>query len=311
MKNKPYEDIKVVLAEPRSSLRKEYLAVLMGLGCKNIIETGNIKDVHAALEEGGVDMLIGDTTLPEGDLSKVIGKIRHGLIGDNPFVIAMVLVSRSDKELIGKVIESGADDILIKPLAAAQLRERLLAFTRGRKYFVVTSDYIGPDRRSKTRDEESPVPLIKAPNPLLVRLSGCKGSGVMKRAVNRTLSEVNEQKVERHAYSIHWLMERLIDVQKGKIPASDIDMEHQFHRLNEVAMDISGRLNGTNYRHAAEMCLTLEQMTAILKKTPELAGDEEILLMGKLTSVIKRKCNGSCANEGLPPISAPEFSVAL
>ena len=98
MNNKPYEEIKVVLAEPRSSLRKEYLGVLKDLGCKNIIETGNIKDVHTALEEGGVDLLIGDTTLPEGDLSEVIHHIRHGQCGDNPFVIAMILVSKSDKK---------------------------------------------------------------------------------------------------------------------------------------------------------------------------------------------------------------------
>ena len=91
---------------------------------------------------------------------------------------------------------------------------------------------------------------------------------------------------------------------------SEIDMEEQFHRLNEVATDISSRLSGTNYRHAAEMCLTLEKMTSILKETPDLAGDAEIKLMGKLTKVIKRKCNGNCADEEMPPISTPEIIAA-
>jgi response regulator RpfG family c-di-GMP phosphodiesterase len=306
MNKKPFNSIKVILAEPRSGLRKEYLEVLRSLGCGDVIETGNIKDIRAALEGGGVDLLIGDTTLPEGDLSEVVHQVRHGHIGDNPFIIAMVLVSESDKELIGGVIDSGADDILIKPLEPAQLRARLLMFTSGRRPFVVTSDYIGPDRPSKARKGDDQVPLIKTPNPLLVRISGGHGSGVMKRAVSRAMKAINEQKVERHAYTIHWLMERLAAVNNGEIELSDLNMEEQLVRLNNVARDLAHRLNGTNYRHASEMCMTLEKMTSYMRKTPALAGQEEIHLLGKLTLVIKRKCNGSCANEEAPPISMTE-----
>ncbi len=303
MHKKPYEGIKIILAEPRSGLRKEYLNVLRELGCTDIIETGNIKDVRAALEAGGVDVLIGDTTLPEGDLSEVVHQVRHSQIGDNPFIIAMILVSESDKGGIQRVISSGADDILIKPLDTAQLRARLLMFTSGRRPFAVTSDYIGPDRPSKQRKDGCQIPQIKAPNPLLVRISGSHGSGVMNRAVKRAMSVVNEQKVERHAYTINWLMERLSAVQNGDMPASELNMEDQLQRLNEVAKDLSGRLSGTNYQHAAEMCMTLERMTLLLTKTPDLAGQEEISLLGKLTHVIKRKCNGNCGPEDMPQVS--------
>ena len=59
MNLKLYAGIKVILAEPQSSLRKQYLAILKGLGCSDVIETGNMRDVCNALEEGGVDLLIG------------------------------------------------------------------------------------------------------------------------------------------------------------------------------------------------------------------------------------------------------------
>ncbi len=308
MHNKPYEGLKVVLAEPRSALRKQYLNVLRELGCTDIVETGNIKDVCAALEEGGVDVLIGDTTLPEGDLSEVIHQVRHSQIGDNPFILAMILVAESDKGVIGRVIDSGADDILIKPLGAAQLRARLLMFTSGRRPFVVTSDYIGPDRPSKERKGGCKIPQIKAPNPLLVRISGGHGSGVMKRAVKRAMIVVNEQKIERHAYTINWLMERLSTVQNGDMPVSELNMEEQLQRLNEVARDLASRLSGTNYQHAAEMCQTLENMTLLLTRTPDLAGQEEISLLGKLTTVIKRKCNGNCGPEEMPQVSSAQVN---
>lgn len=300
MKSKPYQGIRAVIAEPRSSLRKEYIDVLKDLGCNDIIETGNIRDVHAAFAKGGVDVLIGDTTLPEGDLTEIVHQVRHGVIGDNPFIIAMILVSMSDKECVERVINSGADDILLKPMDAAQLRKRLVMFTFGRKRFVVTSDYIGPDREGGHRKGGMKVPLIKAPNPLQVRLTGEIGSGAMQKAVARTLIEVNAQKVERHAYSVHWLMERLLEVQNGDIDSSDLDMEKEFNRLNEMASDIASRLTGTGYHHAAEMCLTLERMTSILSNEPDMAGEEELSLLGKLTSVIKRKCNGNAPDEAMP-----------
>ena len=149
------------------------------------------------------------------------------------------------------------------------------------------------------------VPLIKAPNPLQVRLTGMIGSGTMRKAVARTLIEVNAQKVERHAFSVHWLMERLLDVQNGDIDSDELDMEKEFTRLNEMASDISHRLTRTGYHHAAEMCLTLERMTSILRDEPDLAGEEELSLLGKLTTVIQRKCNGNT------PDGEMDFAQAL
>ena len=122
MNLKLYAGINVILAEPQSSLRKQYLAIIKGLGCSDVIETGNMRDVCNALEEGGVDLLIGEAVLPEGKLTEVIHGMRHGQFGDNPFLIAMVLVSESDNELIEQVMDCGSDDILLKPLDAGQLQ---------------------------------------------------------------------------------------------------------------------------------------------------------------------------------------------
>ena len=95
----------------------------------------------------------------------------------------------------------------------------------------------------------------------------------MKRSIDRTVHIVNEQKVERHAYSVNWLMGRIIEVKNREMAASELDVKAQFARLNNIAGDISQRLIGTDYRHAVEMCLTLEQMTEILKECPDLAAE--------------------------------------
>jgi len=286
--------IRVVLAEPKLSLRKEFLHELKSLGCTDIIETGNLADVYKAFEAGGVEVLIGDATLPEGNLGDAVYDIRHGVLGDNPFVIAMLLISGADVGLLEKVINSGVDDVQIKPIGGHDLRDRIVALSQGRKRFVVTSNYIGPDRRRK--GELAPgsveVPLIKVPNPLQMRISGRLGDMATRRAISGAVTTVNEQRVERHAYSVNWLMQKIGKMQAGDLAVDSLNMKEQFDRLHDIAEDISSRLDGTSYKHATELCLTLEKMSHALRNAPELAGEEELHLLGRLTEVISRKCNG-------------------
>ncbi|MBT3239001.1 MAG: response regulator [Rhodospirillaceae bacterium] len=293
MKADILSDVKVVIAEPKQSLRRKLADDVRALGCRNIITTGNLRDVQEAFYDGGVDILIGESELPEGSLCELIHDVRHGVTGDNPFTLAIALVAKPDTEIVRNAVNSGADDIIIKPVNPDDLHQRLLALSRVRKPFVVTSEYIGPDRRSNGRKDGVQIPHIKAPNPLHLRGGGMQGEINFNNAIARTTKQVNEHKVERHAYSIQWLMDRIIAVNEGEMDVNELDMHNQFERLNTISADISSRLDGTGYNHAAEMCLTLEKMTAILIKTPDMADAEEIDLLGKLTNVIKRKCNGN------------------
>ena len=294
MKAEVLKGLRVVLAEPNLSLRKSLLAEVESLGCTDIIDTGNLGGVYTAFEKGGVDVLIGDVTLPEGDLSEVVRDTRHGIIGANPFIIAIALVSKFDVEKIASVIDSGVDDVQIIPLKKNDLQSRIKTLASGRKRFVVTSDYIGPDRRPKGMDVPGSmeVPLIKVPNPLQVRISGRMGSMTSQRSFESALNIVNEQKIERHAYAVDWLMQKIGKMQKGELSMDALDMKDQFERLHKISEDIVSRLDGTSYSHAADLCITLENMSVALMKSPQLAGEEELYLLGRLTEVIKRKCNG-------------------
>ena len=53
----------------------------------------------------------------------------------------------NDQGLIGRVIDFGADDLLLRPFSATLLESRIRVHAERRKDFVTTSDYVGPDRR--------------------------------------------------------------------------------------------------------------------------------------------------------------------
>ena len=62
-----------------------------------------------------------------------------------------MLTADRNSNYIHKIVSSGADDILAKPLAPNILTNLIHILTWKRKGFVVTSDYFDPDRRDNNR----------------------------------------------------------------------------------------------------------------------------------------------------------------
>jgi hypothetical protein len=69
-----------------------------------------------------------------------------------------------NSDLIGKVVDSGADVLVTKPLAADQLFARIDRLVNARPAFVATPTYIGPDRRQNRPDNG--FPKFDVPNTL-------------------------------------------------------------------------------------------------------------------------------------------------
>jgi DNA-binding NarL/FixJ family response regulator len=281
-----YENIRVVLAEPSSHLRSEIVALMHERGFRNVNATGNLAGVLNAVNSGEVDLLIGDTKLPEGDLSDIIHQIRHGKIGHNPFIVAITLLSSSDTTLVHKVMESGTDQIIVKPFHTEEIVGHIENLTHARKAFVVTTDYIGPNRRRQARPGTQEIPLIAVPNPLRSRMTGQISEHSLKRSIGAAQKIINEQKVIRHAYQIGWLMNQIGGTDEDasvNIPYEELNKHLQ--RLHFVATDIALRIRQTHYAHVAGLCMTLQNMADKIMKYGFDAGD--IRMIKQLSRVIQ------------------------
>ena len=116
-------------------------------------------------------MLICGTEFPDGDACKFIAAIRHSEIGANPFIPVIATTWDPTPELVRKIIDSGADDLVVKPISVGHLLERVQSLVYKRKPFVVTTDYVGPDRH-RTPSRMAETALIDVPNPLKARITG-------------------------------------------------------------------------------------------------------------------------------------------
>lgn len=297
-----FDNIRVVLAEPKADLRKTLKNCLQDHGFRSVLDTGNLSQVANAVREGNVDLLIADTSLPEGDFNEYVTELRHGKHGENPFLVVITLVSNPSRESVQAAINSGTDHVLAKPFQPEAMINHVLELTHGRKRFVVTTDYIGPDRRSGPRPGGMEIPVVDVPNALRQRMTGQVSDAILRRAINAAKANINEQKVVRHAYQIGWLLDRLLP--ELNAPEKSDAFKAHIVRLGKVADDISVRIKSTRYAHIAEMCMTLSSM--VVEGAAKGFDGNDIQLLSKIAVLIEAAFDPERLEQGAAYLRNPE-----
>ena len=94
------ENIRVVLAEPDANLRRNLKNTLVEAGMKNVLDTDSLAHVRRTVEEDMVEIVIGSTSLADGDFNEFINDVRHREIGANPFIMAVTLVDKASTDAV-------------------------------------------------------------------------------------------------------------------------------------------------------------------------------------------------------------------
>lgn len=279
-----FREVDVLIVDPSLNNRTMLANVMRDNGFHRMRYARTLSDIANAFEESMPDLMVCEADLPIAGFCDMIYRLRHHDLGSNPFLPVIALTWTPEKETVRMVIDSGADDLLVRPLSASHLLSRVRALTVNRKPFVVTSDYIGPDRRRDNR--ESKIPRVTVPNPLAYKTGHQKMSiHEVQQAISQTVAEVNLHKLERHAVQIDYLVKGIVpNLEKGQ----DDDITHRMlDRLLYVSEDTSRRLHGTKYDHVSELCQTLIKVTTTLLNAPDKTGMKEVKLLTHLSDAIR------------------------
>lgn len=188
-------------------MRGNLRTALQSAGFRNITDAGSFVRTHDLLAQDAVDLLVASSEVEGQEIGLLVQELRNLRLGSNPFPVVILLLGSAAPDVVKKAIDSGADDILLTPVAPEQLLARIAKLSRQRKPFVVTHDYVGPDRRTKARQFASQsAPGLEAPNPLRVRMSsGIDGTKLALRIAEASAT-INRLKIERHAVQLEWLV---------------------------------------------------------------------------------------------------------
>lgn len=299
-----FEDVRLIIGESNLEVRQGLRAALHPMGFKNIQDTNRVSVIEEQVKENAVDLIICDASLGDGDLLDLTRRIRHREVGANPFIVVIATTSDPVRETIMAIIDCGADDLVAKPVSPAMLMQRIARLTRDRqRLFVVTTSYIGPDRRKERRPNTEWIPQIDVPNLLKAKALEHRDALDLQIAIDMASAEINERKMERHAVQIVYLVERIGPAYlMGS--AEEREVVPMLDRLLYVSEDLSRRLQGSRFDHAADLCHAMVALAGRIRAKPTEPDSKDIRLLPELTQAIQRAFHPSGDTQAARDISA-------
>ncbi len=285
MKKLKLDIVDVLLVDPDHNTGQSIRKILYDTGFRNLRLGRTLTELRDALVVSMPDLLIAETELPDGDFCELIQAIRNHEIGTNQFLPVIALTDNPTSDMVKTVIECGADALLAKPLSAAQVLEHVGVLIRERNPFIVTSDYVGPDRR-RAGKRKGDFPMLEVPNSLKVKATGRQEEmDAIQRAVDEAIADVNLRKLERHAAQIAVLVDKIVpDLERGVV---DEPVQQFLKRLLYVVEDTSRRMVGTKYDHVSELCQSLIKVTTDIQAAGGSPESKDVRLLNPLSQAIQ------------------------
>ena len=199
-----FSTVKVLLIEQamgRSVLRTALSAFDITL----IEEWSEVKTAPIDLESlASFDLIIANIDETDDSGAVMLRNLRTGAIPGNPFVPAIITCNSSVAATVRSAVDSGADAVVLKPYSLKQIMDPVTALVDRRRPFVVTSDYVGPERRTGQRPGQI-IEQIEVPNRLAAKVQHQDPATLMALEAE-AWTEVEQQKTRRMVFQALFLV---------------------------------------------------------------------------------------------------------
>ena len=273
----------VYIGEKNYHERQQLREMFLAQGLKQVVCHSTMQSMRDLLLQIPPDLLVvGDDFDPA--VYDLIKDIRFQLIGENPFMLISVLVDPSRPTALDQAIAAGADDIIIKPVSAERVQERLKLVTFHRRPFIATDGYLGPERKN----EERPMGVRRIPvlNTLLEKVSGRElDKYALKAAVEGSLGKVLQAQLDSQGFRLGEVCERL--VQAYDTAAVTDDVQTDLLMLADVLKDAAALAEKLKDQQLSALCISLAENVGVIADHYDSPTTKEIDLIRKITMAFK------------------------
>lgn len=258
----------VLLFDPQADSRHQTMNTLNALGFHSVLDARDMTAVENASNSTEYDLIIADTGGSHSALCDMLHGLRQNNRPGNPFIGAILTTRAPTPENIRRAVNSGPDHILSQPFSSDQIRGRINAVVDERKPFVVTLEYVGPDRR-KAGARVSEIELIKVPNSLRAKARADKKAAATPNAIRTTMAQINRQKISRYDLQIGVLIELLSRSYERDEARSN--RAPRFKSLLNLLDDLVKRIDESGFAQATPVCEAMIPLIYELVKDPDPA----------------------------------------
>ncbi len=142
--------IDILIADPDARIRSLVCDVLESCGFSNIMQTSNGEEALEKLQSKNVDLLITDWRMAPVNGIQLIDYLRTHKDSPSPYLPIIMLTGRAEHKDVSAARDIGVTEFLVKPFTAKALYERLIMVIENPRSFIISNEYLGPDRRRRT-----------------------------------------------------------------------------------------------------------------------------------------------------------------
>ena len=147
--NIDFSQLRILVVENHELMRHLLGEMLRGFGVREIKYAHDVPRAIEHIYSDHFDAVILDFFLSELDGADFARHIRHDEDCRNREVPILLITGMPDHHKVLKVVDAGINSMLAKPIAAKDLYYRIHAMIAAPKPFIITNDYVGPQRSRK------------------------------------------------------------------------------------------------------------------------------------------------------------------
>ncbi len=140
-------ELKVLLVDDNEHMRAIVGTILKGIGIVNLREARDGSEALEALRTWPADIAIIDFRMEPMDGVDFTRLVRNAADSRNPFLPIIMMTGFADRPRVEEARDSGVTELIVKPVTARAIIDRLNAVVYRPRPFVKTEDYFGPQRR--------------------------------------------------------------------------------------------------------------------------------------------------------------------
>jgi DNA-binding response OmpR family regulator len=285
-----FTNVEAVVVDSQLHAVRLLREMLVRLGIKKTEVFDNADTALTHLGAVNADLVLVDCDGPlEADAFRFVRSLRNDMTAQNPYAGIIVTCWQPTQAHVVKMTNAGADALLMKPFSPRQLLDRMGALIEARKKFVVTSDFVGPDRRKHPR-EGAQVPLFDVPNTLRFKALNRPEQGMAKQLIADANTVINGQKCLRGGIQVGFLVEYA--AVSGLAARSRPDRWALDHvgRVPSVLDDLEKRLKADQRMPALSHCATVRRHALAIRDAAALgpvSAEEVAALQGAVHDLMR------------------------
>lgn len=144
-----FEQITALVVDDNPQMRTVVSEILKAVGIRRPREAGDGESAFAVLQSEPIDVVFTDLLMkPTGGI-EFARRLRTSKDSPDVYVPLIVISGRTTEGAVEEARNAGVNEIIVKPISARAVLDRLRMVIEHPRPFVRTRDFFGPDRRRR------------------------------------------------------------------------------------------------------------------------------------------------------------------